>query len=41
MSKLDQNLTFEPFSRARGIQFEWISDLVLHITYKLKDFIKH
>ena len=31
-----QNLTFETLSGARQIQFGWILDLVLHITYKLQ-----
>ena len=36
ISELYQNLIFETLSGAREMQFEWISDLVLHITYKLQ-----
>ena len=39
ISELYQNLTFETLSGAREIQFEWISDLVLHITDKLQHCI--
>ena len=39
ISELYQNLTFESLSGAREIQFEWISDLVLHVTYKLQPSI--
>ena len=36
ISELYQNLIFETLSGAREMQFEWISDLVLHIKYKLQ-----
>ena len=39
ISELYQNLTFESLSGAREIQFEWTSDLVLHVTYKLQPSI--
>ena len=39
ISELYQNLTFETLSGAREIQFEWISDLFLNITYKLQHCI--
>ena len=39
ISELDQNLTFEVLSGTREIQFQWVSDLVLHITYKLQNSI--
>ena len=35
-SELYQKLTFETLRGAREIQFEWISDIVSHITYKLE-----
>ena len=38
ISELYQNLTFETLSGARQIQFEWMPDLVLHITYKIATF---
>ena len=38
-SELYQNLTFETLGGAREIQFEWISDLVLHIICKLQHSI--
>ena len=39
ISELYQNLTFETLGGAREIQFEWISDLVLHIICKLQHSI--
>ena len=36
ITELYQNLTFENLSGARETQFDWISDLVLHIPYKLQ-----
>ena len=39
ISEFYQNPTFEAISGAREIQFEWMSDLVLHITYKLQHSI--
>ena len=39
INELYQNLAFQTLSGAREIQFEWISDLVLHITYRLQHSI--
>ena len=39
ITELYQNLTFEALNRGREIQFEWISDLASHITYKLQHSI--
>ena len=41
ISELYQNLTFETLSGAREIQFEWISDLDLYITFYISHFTYH